>query len=90
MIRFCFDHLSSIFGHRIDYLDYLCVWVLHAASYVQASQGDLVRRVFDEEIDNHYEEKLLISQICCSNIEKLPIRPGLTKMNSGVIYTNGG
>jgi hypothetical protein len=32
-----------------------------------------VRRVFDKEIDNHYEEKLLISQICCSNMEKLPI-----------------
>ncbi|KAG4976117.1 hypothetical protein JHK86_035591 [Glycine max] len=56
VIRFCFDHLSSIFGHWIDYFDYL-------------SLG----RVFDKEIDNHYEEKLLISQICCSNMEKLLI-----------------
>ncbi|MED6184094.1 hypothetical protein PIB30_044072 [Stylosanthes scabra] len=73
VIRFCFDHLSSIFGHWIDYFDYLCQWVLHAASYVAVPQGDLVRRVFDKEIDNHYEEKLLISQICCSNMESLPI-----------------
>ncbi|MED6205611.1 hypothetical protein PIB30_019169 [Stylosanthes scabra] len=73
VIRFCFDHLSSIFGHWIDYFEYLCQWVLHAASYVAAPQGDLVRRVFDKEIDNHYEEKLLISQICCSNMESLPI-----------------
>ncbi|XP_057738434.1 uncharacterized protein LOC130955563 isoform X1 [Arachis stenosperma] len=72
VIRFCFDHLSSIFGHWIDYFDYLCQWVLHAASYVAAPKGDLVRQVFDKEIDNHYEEKLLISQICCSNMESLP------------------
>ncbi|XP_061346165.1 uncharacterized protein LOC133291855 [Gastrolobium bilobum] len=72
VIRFCFDHLSFIFGHWIDYFNYLCQWVLHANTYV-ASQGDLVRRVFDKEIDNYYEEKLLISQICCSNMEKLPI-----------------
>ncbi|KAL2335520.1 hypothetical protein Fmac_016733 [Flemingia macrophylla] len=72
VIRQCFNHLSYIFGHWIDYFDYLCQWVLRAESCV-APQGDLVRRVFDKEIDNHYEEKLLISQICCSNVEKLPI-----------------
>lgn len=70
VIRFCFDHLSSVFGHWIEYSNYLAQWVLDAASYV-VSQGDLVRRVFDKEIDNHYEEKLLISQICCSHLEKL-------------------
>ncbi|KAG4969757.1 hypothetical protein JHK85_036178 [Glycine max] len=47
-------------------------WVLRVESSV-APQGDLVGRVFDKEIDNHYEEKLLISQICCSNMEKLLI-----------------
>lgn len=72
VIRFCFDHLSSTFGHWIDYFSFLCQCVLHAESYV-ASQRDLLRRVFDKEIDNFYEEKLLISQICCSNMEKLPI-----------------
>lgn len=71
VIRFCFDHLSSVFGQWIEYVNYLAQWVLHAASYV-ASQGDLVRRVFDKEIDNHYEEKLLICQICCSQLERLP------------------
>ncbi|OIW12445.1 hypothetical protein TanjilG_04194 [Lupinus angustifolius] len=73
VIRFCFDHLSSIFGHWIDYFNYLCQWVLQAGSYLASSESDLVRRVFDKEIDNYYEEKLLISQICCSNMEKLPI-----------------
>ncbi|GAU41066.1 hypothetical protein TSUD_284360 [Trifolium subterraneum] len=72
VIRFCFDHLSTIFGHWIDYFNYLCQWVLQAENNV-SFEGDLVRRVFDKEIDNHYEEKLLISQICCSNMEKLPI-----------------
>lgn len=80
VIRLCFDHLSSIFGHWIEYFNYLAQWVLHAGSYV-ASQGDLVRRVFDKEIDNHYEEKLLVSQICCSHLEKLP------RLKSGAIYS---
>lgn len=32
-----------------------------------------MRRVFDKEIDNHHEEKLLLSQICCSHLENLPV-----------------
>lgn len=72
VIALCFDHLSSIFGHWIEYLDYLSQWVLNAANYV-VPKGDLVRRVFDKEIDNHHEEKLLINQICCSHLEKLPV-----------------
>ncbi|KAH6791145.1 thyroid adenoma-associated-like protein [Perilla frutescens var. frutescens] len=71
VIESCFEHLSTVFGHWIDYLDYLCCWVMNTANntnYV-ASGGDLVRRVFDKEIDNHHEEKLLICQICCSHLE---------------------
>ncbi|KAJ0454773.1 hypothetical protein HanIR_Chr15g0743851 [Helianthus annuus] len=52
-----FEHLSSIFGHWINYFDYLSNWVLSASNNV-GSSGDLVRRVFDKEIDNHHEEKL--------------------------------
>ncbi|CAA3013832.1 Hypothetical predicted protein [Olea europaea subsp. europaea] len=73
VIALCFEHLSSIFSHWPDYLDYLCCWVLNAANnanYV-ISSGDLVRRVFDKEIDNHHEEKLFICQICCSQLEKI-------------------
>ncbi|KAG7985401.1 hypothetical protein I3843_03G024200 [Carya illinoinensis] len=70
VIGLCFDHLSSIFGHWIEYFDYLLQWVLNAACHT-VPKGDLVRRVFDKEIDNHHEEKLLISQICCSHLEKL-------------------
>ena len=72
VIALCFDHLSSIFGHWIEYFDYLSQWVLNAASYA-IPKGDLVRRVFDKEIDNHHEEKLLLSQICCSHLENLPV-----------------
>ncbi|KAL3526511.1 hypothetical protein ACH5RR_011167 [Cinchona calisaya] len=72
VIEMSFEHLSSIFGHWIDYFDCLCHWVLNAANSV-VSRGDLVRRVFDKEIDNHHEEKLMICQICCSNLDKLPI-----------------
>ncbi|XP_038700975.1 thyroid adenoma-associated protein homolog isoform X2 [Tripterygium wilfordii] len=73
VIELSFEYLSSIFGHWIDYFDYLAQWVMNVANVYVASHGDLVRRVFDKEIDNHHEEKLLISQICCSHMEKLPI-----------------
>ncbi|GFP96288.1 hypothetical protein PHJA_001772900 [Phtheirospermum japonicum] len=62
VIELCFDHLSRIFGH----------WPANGAGYV-VSGGDLVRRVFDKEIDNHHEEKLLICQICCSHLEIIPV-----------------
>lgn len=88
VIRFCFNHLSSIFGHWIDYFNYLCQWVLQAENNV-SFQGDLVRRVFDKEIDNHYEEKLLISQICCSNMEKLPILKAWTNKDELRSYLHG-
>ncbi|KAL2523103.1 hypothetical protein Fot_27026 [Forsythia ovata] len=73
VIALCFEHLSSMFSHWLEYLDYLCCWVLNAANnanYV-VSKGDLVRRVFDKEIDNHHEEKLFICQICCSQLENI-------------------
>ncbi|KAK6913243.1 THADA/TRM732, DUF2428 [Dillenia turbinata] len=72
VIELSFEFLSSTFGHWLEYYDHLAQWVLNAASFV-APGGDLVRRVFDKEIDNHHEEKLLISQICCLHLEKLSI-----------------
>ncbi|KAL6960752.1 hypothetical protein U1Q18_038515 [Sarracenia purpurea var. burkii] len=72
VIELSFEHLSSIFGNWLEYFNYLSRWVLNSANYV-VTTGDLVRRVFDKEIDNHHEEKLLICQICCSQLEKLAI-----------------
>ncbi|KAL5725456.1 hypothetical protein ACHQM5_008598 [Ranunculus cassubicifolius] len=71
VIEMSFEFLSSVFSHWITYYDYLAKRVLDTSIYV-VSQGDLVRRVFDKEIDNHHEEKILISQICCVHLEKLP------------------
>ncbi|XAR51748.1 hypothetical protein NMG60_11006467 [Bertholletia excelsa] len=76
VIELSFEHLSSVFGDWLEYFEYLSHWVLNAASY-EISTGDLVRRVFDKEIDNHHEEKLLICQICCYHLEKLPILKSL-------------
>lgn len=72
VIELSFGYLSYIFGHWIDYFDHLSQWVINGANYVTC-KGDIVRRVFDKEIDNHHEEKLLICQICCSHLEQLPI-----------------
>lgn len=75
VLELCFDHLSAMFGHWIDYLDYLCCWVFNAGKNANhnASEGDLVKRVFDKEIDNHHEERLLICQLCCSHLETVLI-----------------
>lgn len=70
VIQSSFVFLSAIFGHWIEYLNYLCGYVINAAGSV-TSHRDLVRRIFDKEIDNHHEEMLLICQICCSHLEKL-------------------
>nr|XP_017257991.1 PREDICTED: thyroid adenoma-associated protein homolog isoform X2 [Daucus carota subsp. sativus] len=79
VIHLCFDHLSSVFGHWLNYFSYLAQWTLKSANNVVGSQGDLVKRVFDKEIDNHHEEKLLICQICCFHLEKLPVlKPSAT------------
>ncbi|XP_050381496.1 uncharacterized protein LOC126798536 isoform X2 [Argentina anserina] len=72
VIESSFEHLTFIFGHWIGYLEFLLQCVLNAASH-EVSKGDLVRQVFDKEIDNHHEEKLLICQLCCSQLEKLSI-----------------
>ncbi|KAK9064790.1 hypothetical protein SSX86_016172 [Deinandra increscens subsp. villosa] len=77
-----FQHLSSIFGHWITYFDYLSNWILSASNNV-ASSGDLVRRVFDKEIDNHHEEKLLLCQICCFHLENIPISESLAADENG-------
>ncbi|MCD7465293.1 hypothetical protein HAX54_000991 [Datura stramonium] len=72
VIERSFKHLSSIFGHCLDYLDFLCRRVIDSANYACViSEGDLIKRVFDKEIDNHHEEKLFICQLCCSHLEKL-------------------
>ncbi|KAL8475665.1 hypothetical protein ACS0TY_028361 [Phlomoides rotata] len=89
VIELCFDHVSTMFGHWINYLDYLCCWVFNAgknANY-NASEGDLVKRVFDKEIDNHHEERLLICQLCCSHLETILIsmpRAGESWIKSGI------
>ncbi|KAL8229165.1 hypothetical protein R6Q57_014065 [Mikania cordata] len=77
-----FQHLSSIFGHWINYFNYLSNWVLCASSNVRSS-ADLVRRVFDKEIDNHHEEKLLICQICCFHLENIQVSKSLAADENG-------
>ncbi|XP_058096528.1 uncharacterized protein LOC131242120 [Magnolia sinica] len=81
VIESSFEFLSSIFGHWLDYFDYLSRWVFNTASYMIA-RGDLVRRVFDKEIDNHHEERLLICQICCFHMEKISLSKSWTDGSS--------
>lgn len=70
VIELSLDYLTSLFGHWLKYIEFLLRIVLDTGNTLN-SRGDLVRQIFDKEIDNHHEEKLLICQICCSNIQKL-------------------
>ncbi|KAG9451271.1 hypothetical protein H6P81_011236 [Aristolochia fimbriata] len=72
VIELSFDFLSSAFGHWIVYFDCLLKWILDSGSFVRP-QSNLVRQVFDKEVDNHHEERLLICQLCCSQLGKLAI-----------------
>ncbi|PKA50724.1 hypothetical protein AXF42_Ash017603 [Apostasia shenzhenica] len=74
VIELSIGFLSKTFMHWLEYLEYLLRYVLITASST-SFQGDLVRKIFEKEIDNHHEEKLLLCQICCFHLEKL-LSPG--------------
>ncbi|RZC60822.1 hypothetical protein C5167_022593 [Papaver somniferum] len=91
VIELSFEFLSSMFGHWLVYFEYLSRCVLNTTSHT-VGRGDLVKRVFDKEIDNHHEEKLMVCQICCFHLEKLPTSPswavGISEKKEVVIYLN--
>uniref|UniRef100_A0A0A9CMZ2 Uncharacterized protein n=1 Tax=Arundo donax TaxID=35708 RepID=A0A0A9CMZ2_ARUDO len=70
VIELSFEYLTSLFGHWLKYIECLLRIVLDTGNTLN-SCGDLVRQIFDKEIDNHHEEMLLICQISCSNIQKV-------------------
>ncbi|MQL78947.1 hypothetical protein Taro_011398 [Colocasia esculenta] len=76
VIKSSFEFLSSVFGHWIEYVNYLLKCILQSGDY-EIARSNLVRQVFDKEIDNHHEEKLLVCQICCSHLERLLFSPPL-------------
>lgn len=83
VIESSFEFLSSIFGHWVGYFNYLSRLVLSSATSV-SSRGDLVRQIFDKEIDNHHEEKLMICQICCSHLKQLSTsKPWVVRVDEG-------
>jgi hypothetical protein len=72
VLELCFDFLTDTFSQWLVYFDYLAYWVLGSEvdSMFMTRNGDLVRRLFDKELDNHHEERLLISQLCCLHLQK--------------------
>ncbi|XP_078439544.1 thyroid adenoma-associated-like protein [Wolffia australiana] len=71
VMELTFDFLSSVFSDVVLYMDRLLSCVFRMTDNGPSQMGNLVRVVFDKEIDNHHEEKLLICQICCFHCEKL-------------------
>ncbi|KAG6541059.1 hypothetical protein Mapa_017546 [Marchantia paleacea] len=72
VIQVSFDFLSSRLGTWTPYYSVLSEWLIgtNIDFTLNNSNGDLVRRLFDKEIDNHHEEELLFVQLCCSHLEK--------------------
>ncbi|XP_024527150.1 thyroid adenoma-associated protein homolog [Selaginella moellendorffii] len=53
------------------FYDFLAGWILgdNSSRFGGLQNTDLVRKLFDKELDNHHEEQLLVVQLCCSHIE---------------------
>ena len=73
VIHLSFDYLTLHMGYSVLYLDCLVNWVWKDISDTSFMQDDcdLVRRLFDKEIDNHHEEKLLFTQLCCLHLSSI-------------------
>ncbi|KAF3778831.1 Thyroid adenoma-associated protein-like protein [Nymphaea thermarum] len=84
VIELSFHFLSSIFGHWLPYIDCLSKWALVDPGSYPLGCGNLVRRVFDKEIDNHHEEKLLVCQICFFHLERLLGHKSFLKADEGI------
>ncbi|KAL3696959.1 hypothetical protein R1sor_011035 [Riccia sorocarpa] len=71
VIQVSFDFLTSRLGTWTKYYSVLSEWLIgsNIDFTLSKSNGDLVRRLFDKEIDNHHEEELLFVQLCSSHIE---------------------
>jgi len=73
VVQLAFQCLSSHFGSWRVYWEVLAEWVLGSEDIdaLLANDVDLVRRLFDKEIDNHHEEELLFVQLCCLHLRRL-------------------
>lgn len=69
VLQLSFDYLSAHFRSWTPYWDYLSDFVLAADN----SNGsvDLVRRLFDKELDNHHEEELSFVQLSCLHLNRI-------------------
>ncbi|CAM6124686.1 unnamed protein product [Calypogeia fissa] len=78
VIQVTFDYLSSQFGQWREYYAILAEWVLGSEDSTDFAGGDvnLVRHLFDKEIDNHHGEELLFVQLCCLHLEKFVKQSG--------------
>ncbi|XP_057828205.2 uncharacterized protein LOC131039444 isoform X2 [Cryptomeria japonica] len=73
VLELCFDFLTLSFTHWPVYFYCLANWVLGSEDHIigMKKSGDMVRRLFDKELDNHHEERLLTSQLCCLHLQRL-------------------
>lgn len=73
VVQLAFQCLSSHFGWWQVYWEVLAEWVLGSEDIdaLLVNDMDLVRRLFDKEIDNHHEEELVFVQLCCLHLRRL-------------------
>lgn len=73
VVQLVFQCLSEQFGTWKVYWEVLAEWVLgfEDIAALLVHDVDLVRRLFDKEIDNHHEEELIFVQLCCRHLRQL-------------------
>ncbi|KAG0575047.1 hypothetical protein KC19_VG313400 [Ceratodon purpureus] len=73
VVQLAFQCLSSHFGSWHVYWEMLAEWVWGSEDIdaLLVNDVDLVRRLFDKEIDNHHEEELVFVQLCCLHLRQL-------------------
>lgn len=98
VVQLVFQCLSAHFGTWRVYWEVLAEWVLGSedVAAILVRDVDLVRRLFDKEIDNHHEEELVFVQLCCLHLHQLLHRnlhslhsdPGAEFLNSNFKFYN--
>jgi hypothetical protein len=69
------EYLTGLFGGRSEsYVNRLAGWIygprgIHALAGIQGY--DLVRRLFDKELDNHHEEDALFAQLASQHLRRI-------------------
>ena len=83
--RMAFNHMSRSFGDLPQYHEQIRHWIYKPTSnqLLDSSwQPGAVHKLFEKELDNHHEERLLIAQLASQQLVQLLQGPGAGPLSS--------